>query len=157
MNLSRLYASLRSNTAAISSSSVTSPIHKIFDRSCEIGRWRLTANRISEIFRVRLSKRLRGKLATAIDQIQHGHHVFRAYWKNGFPLLQRLALPVTIGAVRYLGITIHDTRMIRLEVLLYGGNTVNGWTATQIHEAVLATFSMPSCTNEGRYHSRFEP
>ncbi|MCW5982737.1 MAG: hypothetical protein KIT09_31905 [Bryobacteraceae bacterium] len=29
------------------------PIHKIFERSCEIGLWRLTANRISEIFGVR--------------------------------------------------------------------------------------------------------
>lgn len=38
------------------------PIHKIFERSCEIGLWRLTANRISEIFGVRLDKRLRGKL-----------------------------------------------------------------------------------------------
>src|ERR1700730_16710410 len=58
------------------------PIHKIFERSCEIGLWRLTANRISEIFGVRLNKRLHGKLATVIDQIEHGHHVFRAYWKN---------------------------------------------------------------------------
>jgi hypothetical protein len=57
------------------------PIHKIFERSCEIGLWRLTANRISEIFGVRLNKRLRGKLATVIEQIEHGHHVFRAYWK----------------------------------------------------------------------------
>ena len=60
------------------------PIHKIFERSCEIGLWRLTANRISEIFGVRLNKRLRGKIATVIDQIEHGHHVFRAYWKHGF-------------------------------------------------------------------------
>jgi hypothetical protein len=60
------------------------PIHKIFERSCELGPWRLTAHRISEIFGVRLSKRLRGKLATVIDQIEHGHHVFRAYWKNSF-------------------------------------------------------------------------
>jgi len=38
-----------------------------------------------------------------------------------FPLLQRLALPVTIGAVRYPGIKIHNTRIIRLlEVLLQG-------------------------------------
>jgi len=44
------------------------PIHKIFERGCEIGLWRLTANRISEIFGVRLDKRLRGKLATAIDR-----------------------------------------------------------------------------------------
>jgi hypothetical protein len=60
------------------------PIHKIFERSCEIGLWRLTANRISEIFGVRLQQRLRGKLATVIDQIEHGHHVFRAYWNNAF-------------------------------------------------------------------------
>ena len=150
------------------------PIHKIFERSCEIGLWRLTANRISEIFGVRLHKRFRGKLATVIDQIEHGHHVFRAYWKHAFlkqyekfsrflrnelcsnnlrdfglkkgldhldavrqrfqtitdgfatfqaeclnvhvdfPLLQRLALPITTGSVRYPGIKIHDTRIIRL-------------------------------------------
>jgi hypothetical protein len=49
-----------------------------FESSCEIGLW-LTANRISETFGVRLHKRLGGKLATVIDQIEHGHHVFRAY------------------------------------------------------------------------------
>src|SRR4029453_10221284 len=134
-----------------------------------------------------------------INQIEHGHHVFRAFWKNSFlrqyekfsrflrnelcsnnlrdfglhkgldhldavrktfqtitdrfagfqaqclnvhvdfPLLQRIALPVTVGSARYPGIKIHDTRIIRLlEVLLHGGNTVGGWTANQIHEAVLA-------------------
>jgi hypothetical protein len=60
------------------------PIHKIFERGCEIGLWRLTANRISELFGVRLTKQLRGKLGAVIDQIEHGHHVFRAYWKNAF-------------------------------------------------------------------------
>src|SRR5260370_9662843 len=60
------------------------PIHKIFERSCEIGLWRLTANRISELFGMRLHKRMGGKLGTVIDQIEHGHHVFRAYWKNAF-------------------------------------------------------------------------
>ena len=41
-----------------------------------------------------------------------------------FPLLQRLALPITAGSVRYPGIKIHDTRIIRLlEALLHGGNT----------------------------------
>jgi hypothetical protein len=194
------------------------PIHKIFERSCEIGLWRLTANRISEIFGVRLNKRLNGKLATVIDQIEHGHHVFRAYWKHAllkqyekfshflrnelcsnnlrdfglkkgldhldsvrqrfqtitdrfagfqaqclnvhvdFPLLQRIALPVTIGSVRYPGIKIHDTRSIRLlEVLLHGGNTVGGWTAKQIHEAVLTTFRLSTKSyglNQLRYDLR---
>jgi hypothetical protein len=179
------------------------PIHKIFERSCEIGLWRLTANRISQIFGVRLNKKLNGKLATVIDQIEHGHHVFRAYWKHAFlkqyekfsrylrielcsnnlrdfglkkgldhldavrqrfqtvtdrfasfqaqclnvhvdfPLLQRIALPITIGSVRYPGIKIHDVRIIRLlEVLLHNGSTVGGWTAKQIHEAVLITFQL---------------
>lgn len=60
------------------------PIHKIFERSCEIGLWRPTANRVGEIFGVRLHKRPNGKLATVIDRIEHGHHVFRAYWKHAF-------------------------------------------------------------------------
>src|SRR5215831_9751882 len=58
------------------------PIPKIFERSCEIGLWRMTANRISQIFGVRLTQKLRGKLATVIEQIEHGHHVFRVNFKN---------------------------------------------------------------------------
>jgi hypothetical protein len=42
----------------------------------------LTANRISEIFGVRLTRKLRGKLASVIEQIDHGHHVFRANFKS---------------------------------------------------------------------------
>ena len=146
---------------------------------------------------------MKGKLATVIDQIEHGHHVFRAYFKNAFlkqyekfstflrnelcsnnlkdfglkkgldnldavrqkfltitgrfagshaqwlnvhvdfPLLQRLALPVTLGSVRYPGIKLHDPRVIRLlEVLLQGGLQLGGWTAKQIHEAVRTTFHL---------------
>ena len=170
------------------------------------------------MFGVRLNKRLRGKLATVLDQIEHGHHVFRAYWKNAFlkqyekfsrflrnelcsnnlrdfglkkglehldmvrqrfqtitdrfaafqaqclnvhvdfPLLQRLALPITVGSVRYPGIKIHDTRIIRLlEVLLHGGNTVGGGAARQIHQAVLTTFQLSSTAyglNQLRYDLR---
>ena|SRR5437867_2833889 len=75
-----------------------------------------------------------------------------------FPLLQRLALPVTIGSVRYPGIKIQDTRIIRLlEVLLHGGNTVGGWTAKQIHQAVLTSFQLSANTyglNQLRYDLR---
>ena len=46
------------------------PIHKIFERCCEFGLWRLTAHRISEIFGVRLDKRLRGN--------SHRHRTDRA-------------------------------------------------------------------------------
>src|SRR5690242_18050204 len=38
----------------------------------------------------------------------------QAQWLNvhiDFPLLQRIALPITIGSVRYPGIKIHDTRV----------------------------------------------
>src|SRR6266849_2908739 len=175
----------------------------IFKRSCDLGLWRLTADKIAAIFGTRLHRRMRGKLATIIDQIEHGHHVFRAYFKHAFlkqyekfstflrnelcsnnladfglrkgldhldavrqtfqtitgrfagfqaqwlnvhvdfPLLQRIALPIAVGAVRYPGIKIHDPRVIRLlEVLLHGGTHVGGWTAKQIHQVVLATFRL---------------
>jgi hypothetical protein len=194
------------------------PIHKIFERSCEIGLWRITANRISEIFGVRLHRRQPGKLSTVIDQIEHGHHVFRVYWKNAFlkqyekfsrflrnelcsnnlrdfglkkgldhleavrtrfrtitdhfasfqaqslnvpvdfPLLQRLALPVSVGSLRYAGIKIHDPRIIRLlEVLLHGSQTVGGSTAKQIHQTLLTSFQLSSHTyglNQLRYDLR---
>ena len=218
MNLSRFYALSQLEYCRNFIFKRHFPIHKIFERSCEIGLWRLTANRISEIFGIRLNRRLRGKLATVLDEIEHGHHVFRAYWKNAFlkqyekfsrflrnelcsnnlrdfglkkgldhldavrtrfqtitdrfaifqaqclnvhvdfPLLQRLALPLTVGSVRYPGIKIHDTRIIRLlEVLLHGGNTVAGWTAREIHQAVLASFQLSPKTyglNQLRYDLR---
>ena len=75
-----------------------------------------------------------------------------------FPLLQRIALPITIGAVRYPGIKLHDPRIIRLlEVLLQNSSTVGGWTAKQIHQAVLTTFQLSpkSCQlNQLRYDLR---
>jgi hypothetical protein len=194
------------------------PIHRIFERSCEIGLWRLTAHKISEIFGVRVTKKLKGKLNTTLEQIEHGHHIFRAYFKHAFvkqyekfstflrneicsnnlsdfrlkkglehlaavrekflaitdrfatfqaqclnvhvefPLLQRLALPITVGTAKFPGIKIHDTRMIRLmEVLLHGGTTVGGWSAKQIHEAILTAFELPAARyglNQLRYDLR---
>ena len=218
MNLSRFYAISQIEYCRNFIFKRHFPIHKIFERSCEIGLWRLTANRISEIFGVRLTKRLRGKLSTVVDQIEHGHHIFRAYWKNAFikqyekfstflrnelcsnnlsdfglkkgldhllavkerflqitdrfaafqsqwlnvhvdfPLLQRIALPITIGSVRYPGIKIHETRIIRLlEVLLHGGTEVGGWSAKQIHQVTLSTFCLSGNTyrlNQLRYDLR---
>jgi len=194
------------------------PIHRIFERSCEIGLWRLTAHKISEIFGVRVTKKLKGKLNTTLEQVEHGHHIFRAYFKHAFvkqyekfstflrneicsnnlsdfrlkkgldhlaavrekflaitdrfatfqaqalnvhvefPLLQRLALPITVGTVKFPGIKIHDTRMIRLmEVLLHGGTTVGGWTAKQIHNAILTSFQLTTARyglNQLRYDLR---
>jgi hypothetical protein len=193
-------------------------IHKLFERSCELGLWRLTAHKIAEVFGTRLHRNHRGKLSTIIHQIEHGHHVFRAYFKNAilrqyekfliflrnelcsnnlydfglhkgldhldevrhkfqtiisrfagfqaqwlnvhadFPLLQRIALPTTVGASRCPGIKIHDTRVIRLlEVLLHSGTQVGGWTAREIHQAVLTTFGLSESAyglNQLRYDLR---
>jgi hypothetical protein len=60
-----------------------------------------------------------------------------------FPVVQRLALPITIGTVRYPGIRIQDVRVRRvLEVLLHASMTVGGWTAQQIHQAILEAFGL---------------
>ena len=40
-----------------------------------------------------------------------------AQWLNvhvDFPLLQRIALPITVGSVRYPGTKIHDVRVIQI-------------------------------------------
>lgn len=58
------------------------PIHKIFERSCELGVFRLTADAITQIFGVRKHKRLRGKLHTMLEKVDHGHHVLRIYCKS---------------------------------------------------------------------------
>lgn len=58
------------------------PIHKIFERSCELGVFRLTADVVTQIFGVRKHKRLRGKLHTMLEKLDHGHHVLRIYCKS---------------------------------------------------------------------------
>jgi hypothetical protein len=181
------------------------PIHKIFERSCEMGLWEMTAHKISEVFGRRITKKLKGKLHTTLEQIEHGHHVFRVYFKNAFlrqyekfctflrnelrsnnladfglkkgldhlpavrehflaitdrfatyqaqwfnvhvdfPLLQRLALPIQVGTVKFPGIKIQDTRMIRLmEAFLHGGTRLAGWRVTHIHQALLTSFHLPA-------------
>ena len=175
------------------------PIHKIFERGCDLALWRLTAHKISEIFGVRLTRNSKAnchpsrnsntaimfsaptartplssstksspflrnevcannlsdfRLKKGLDHLDAVRKVpeitdrfaaFQAQWLNvhvDFPLLQRLALPVTIGTARYPGIKIHDTRIIRLlEVLLHGRTIVGGWRAKQIHQAVLITLN----------------
>ena len=58
------------------------PIHKLFERSCDLGLFRLTADKLSQLFGFRLHKRIRGKLATVLQRMDHGHHVLRACGKN---------------------------------------------------------------------------
>src|SRR3974390_1238182 len=218
MNLSRFYSISQIEYCRNFIFQRNFPIHKLFERSCELGLWRLTAHKISEIFGQRLHRKISGRLATVIEQIENGHHVHRAYFKHAFlkqyekfatflrnelcsnnlrdfglkkslenldavrekfqtitsrfasyqaqwlnvhgdfPLLQRIALPITIGSVRYPRIKIHETRIIRLmEVLLHGGTYVGGWAAKEIHEAVLTTFGLSERSyrlNQLRYDLR---
>ncbi len=58
------------------------PIHKLFERSCDLGLLRLSADSISQIFGWRLHKRWQGKLSSRLEKTNHGHHVLRAYAKN---------------------------------------------------------------------------
>jgi hypothetical protein len=58
------------------------PIHKIFERSCEMGLFRLAADKVAHIFGVRLTRRLRGRLHSVLEKLDRGHHVMRIYCKN---------------------------------------------------------------------------
>jgi hypothetical protein len=59
-----------------------SPIHKLFERSCDLGLLRLLPDKITQIFGFRMHKRLPGRLQTVLEKVEHGHHVFRACGKN---------------------------------------------------------------------------
>jgi len=82
MNLGRFYALSQVEYCRNFVFKRTFPIRKLFERSCEMGLWRMAGKSISEVFGIRLSKRSHGKLHTVLDRIDHGHHVFRAYLKN---------------------------------------------------------------------------
>jgi hypothetical protein len=58
------------------------PIHKILEQSCEMGLFRLSADKVAKIFGVRVTKRLHGKLYSVLEKLDHGHHVMRIYCKN---------------------------------------------------------------------------
>jgi len=179
------------------------PIHKLFERSCDLGLLRLSADRIAQVFGWRVHKRLHGRLSSMLERTEHGHHVLRAYAKSAvmrmyekfstflrlealsnnlydfglkrgldnlnqvrqtltavtdrfaafearaldvhvdFPLFQRLALPIPSGSAKLPGIKLHDTRILRLmEVLLHAGTRVLGWRTTEIHRAILSSFSL---------------
>jgi len=47
-----------------------------------MGLFRLSADKVAKIFGVRVTKRLRGKLYSVLEKLDHGHHVMRIYCKN---------------------------------------------------------------------------
>ena len=60
------------------------PLHHLFQRSCDLGLGRLTADHLSQIFGFRLTRHLKGFLDTSRRQIEHRHHVFRAAGKKAW-------------------------------------------------------------------------
>ena len=60
------------------------PIRRIFERSCELGLWRVHGERIWRFFGKGHRDRIKGKLQTIMEQVEHGRHVFRAYWKHAW-------------------------------------------------------------------------
>jgi len=84
INLSRFYALTQVEYCRNFIFKHRFPIRKIFERSCDMGLWRMTGRKIAEVFGQRLTKRLHGKLYSTIERIDHGHHIFRAYFKNSF-------------------------------------------------------------------------
>jgi hypothetical protein len=84
MNLHRFYAFCQVEYCLNFIFRNTFPIHKLFERSCELGLFELTAEKISQIFGQRITRHLKGKLHTTLERVDHGHHVLRAYFKHAF-------------------------------------------------------------------------
>jgi len=85
------------------------PIHKLFERSGELGLFRLTADKIAQIFGVRKHKRLRGKLHSLLEKLDHGHHVLRLYCQSSLARLYEkfstfLRLEICVNRMKDLGL-----------------------------------------------------
>ena len=68
------------------------PIHKLFERGCELGLWRLTAHKITEVFGARPTPQ-------AARQARHRHRSDRA-WPSRLPRLLQACLPEAVRKVR---------------------------------------------------------
>ena len=60
------------------------PIRKLFQRSCELGLFSLTANKVSNMFGTRITRQFKGKLQVVLERLDQAHHTLRAYFKNSF-------------------------------------------------------------------------
>jgi len=102
------------------------PIHKLYQRSCDLGLFRLTADRLSQMFGFRLHKRLPGKLATVQEKIDHGHHVLRPPGAAKSPV-SRSTTPACFASWKSCSI-----------MALNPG----GWRSRQIHETILSAYQL---------------
>lgn len=101
------------------------PIHKIFERSCEMGLVGLTADKVLQIFGFRKHKRLRGKLYTMLEKIDHGHHVLRAYAKDAMARMYEkfstfLRVEVCVNRLKDFGLNKGLENLKRLRQILAG-------------------------------------
>jgi len=74
-----------------------------------LGLFRLTADQITQIFGFRKHKRLRGKLHSMLEEVDHGHHVLRIYGKSLVARLYEkfstfLRLEICVNRMRDLGL-----------------------------------------------------
>jgi hypothetical protein len=61
------------------------PIRSLFQRSCELGLYLLTADRIAVLFgQQKLRKTISGKWQNVLERLDHGRQVFRTYYKHSF-------------------------------------------------------------------------
>ena len=73
------------------------------------GLFRLTADKVAYIFGVRVIKRLRGKLHSVLEKLDHGHHVMRIYCKNLVGRMYEkfstfLGVEVCVNRMKHLGL-----------------------------------------------------
>src|SRR5262249_13722971 len=78
MNLSRFYAISQIEYCRNFIFKRNFPIRNLFKRSCELGLWLLTADKISEFFGQRIRKKLKGKVHTTLERVEHGHHILES-------------------------------------------------------------------------------
>lgn len=60
------------------------PIRKLFERSCELSFFSMTASKVSNIFGWRITRKFSGKLQTVFERVDEAHHTFRSYFKSSF-------------------------------------------------------------------------
>ena len=60
------------------------PIRSLFQRSCELGLYLLTADRVALLLGRIRRQRIAGKWQNVLERLEHGQHVFRTHFKNSF-------------------------------------------------------------------------
>ena len=88
------------------------PIHRLYERCCDLGMFRLTADKITRIFGFRKDRRIPGKLQSVLEKMDHGHHVLRVYARNAVGRMYEKFS--TLLRVEVLGNNLRDFRLGKL-------------------------------------------